>query len=67
MRIISTPTLIIECPDCCSKLEINNSDLIKYTGTCKLAYDNYYVICPICREKIYVNNLIRKNEEGGEK
>lgn len=66
MRIISTPTRIIECPDCYSKLEIDNSDLIEYSGLCNLAYGNYFVKCPICNEKIYINNRIKKNEKENE-
>jgi len=67
MKIISIPKRIIECPYCYSELEIDNSDLVEYTGSCNLAYGNYFVVCPVCKEKIYIKNRIQKNEEGGEK
>lgn len=63
MKVISIPTRIIECPDCYSELEIDNSDLVEYKGSSNLVYGNYYVICPVCKEKIYIKNRIQRNEE----
>jgi DNA-directed RNA polymerase subunit RPC12/RpoP len=43
----SIPTAKIACPKCSSVLEIDKSDV-------KYEIRDFYVVCPLCRQKFYL-------------
>ena len=56
MKVIErgSPVKKITCSTCKSKLEYEPSDLVKNGADFETSGVNYYIVCPVCNEKITV-------------
>lgn len=62
MEIIKTPAKELKCTECDTLLRITNADLRERHEHLWLTHGRFYIICPVCGEKISVRERIK---EGG--